>query len=226
MGVSAPIPVALHRQLKRRWSHRRVVVAERDVKIWDEALPSVEAVRPPRCPCCGAAGRPAGARLGLIGHGVRRRLQLGPAGIGERPEVAEIVVRRYRCRGCGAVVTVVPRGVAPRLRYRLRAVAWALGRWWQGGSAAEVRREVSPFEHVGEEARRGWRSLRRWVELLGSALGLGAVGPPHRRVEGVLQQLAARALEVSGALVGDAVEGVVLVDVHRLCRGGPEVPTT
>lgn len=164
--------------------------------------------------------------MGLIGHGVRRRLQLGPAGVGEVPEVAEVVVRRYLCRSCGAVVTVVPRGVAPRLRYRLCAVAWALGRWWQGDSAAAVRGEVSPFAHVGEEARRGWRSLRRWVEMLGGALGLDAPGPPRGRVEGVLQQLAGRALEASGELVADAVEGVVLVDVHRLCRGGPEVPTT
>ena len=226
MGVTAPIPVALHPHLQSRWSDRRVVAAERDVKSWDEGLPDVEAVRPARCPCCGTAGRPAGAPLGLIGHGIRRRHQLGPSDVGERPEVAEVIVRRYRCRGCGAVVTVVPRGVAPRVRYRLAAVAWALGRWWQGVSAAEVRREVSPFVHVGEEARRGWRSLRRWVEMLGSALGLDAFGPPRRRVERVLQQLAARALEASGELVGDAVAGVVLVDVHRLCRGGPEVPTT
>jgi hypothetical protein len=164
--------------------------------------------------------------LGLIGHGVRKRLQLGSAGVDERPEVTEVTVRRYRCRGCGAVVTVVPRGVAPRLRYRLRAVAWALGRWWQGVSAAEVRREVSPFEHVGEEARRGWPSLRRWVDMLGGALGLDAIGAPRSRVEGVLQQLAARALDVSGELVRDAVAGVVFVDVHRVLRGGPEVPTT
>ena len=140
--------------------------------------------------------------------------------------MGEVTVRRYRCRGCGAVVTVVPRGVAPRLRYRLRAVVWALGRWWQGGSAAAVRREVSPFAHVGQEARRGWRSLRRWVEMLGRALGLDAFGPPQSRVEGVLQRLAARALEASGELVGNAVEGVTLIDVHRLRRGGPEVPTT
>jgi len=137
-----------------------------------------------------------------------------------------VTVRRYRCRGCGAVVTVVPRGVVPRRRYRLRGVAWALGRWWQGLSAAEAREQVSPFRHVGEEARRGWRSLRRWVDLLGAAVGLDAMGSPYRRLEGVLQQLAARALRASGDLVHDAVEGVVLVDAHRLCRRGPEVPTT
>ena len=123
-------------------------------------------------------------------------------------------------------MTVVPRGVARRLRYRLPAIAWALGRWWQGASAAEVRREVSPFRRVGEEAVRGWRSLRRWVQWLGGALGIADVGPPHDRLECVLQRLAARALEPCGELVRDAVQGVVFIDVHRVSQGGPEVPTT
>ncbi len=146
--------------------------------------------------------------------------------LGESPEVAVITVRRFLCRGCGAVVMVVPRGVAPRLRYRLAAIAWALGRWWEGESAARVRSEVSPFRRLGEEARRGWRSLRRWVRLLGGAVGLDDVGDPHRRLERLLQQLAARARLGGGELVGDAVQGVVFVDVHRLCREGSEVPTT
>ena len=135
-------------------------------------------------------------------------------------------MRRYLCRGCGAVVTVVPRGVAPRLRYRLPAIAWALGRWWQGASSAAVRREVSPFRRVGEEAVRGWPSLRRWVRALGGALGIADVGTPHCRLERVLQRLAARALHAGGELVRDAVQGVAFIDVHRVRRGGPEVPTT
>ena len=137
-----------------------------------------------------------------------------------------VTVRRFLCRSCGAVVTVVPRGMAPRLRYRLAAIAWALGQWWEGESAAAVRRVVSPFRCVGEEARRGWRSLRRWVRRLGEAVGLDDVGAPHRRLERLLQQLAARARDGCGELVRDAVAGVVFVDVHRVRRGGPEVPTT
>ncbi|MEL7173446.1 MAG: hypothetical protein AAFN05_10850 [Pseudomonadota bacterium] len=80
--------------------------------------------------------------------------------------------------------------------------------------------------HVGEEARRGWRSLRRWARLLADAVGVGDLVSPHRQLEPVLQRLAARAFATTGELVRDAVEGVVFVDVHRVRRGGPEVPTT
>lgn len=135
-------------------------------------------------------------------------------------------IRRYLCRHCGAVVTVVPRGMVPQLRYRLRGIAWALGRWWQGVSSAEVRSEVSPFVHVGEEARRGWRSLRRWARLLAAAVRLGDLAAPHRQLEPLLQRLASRAFAATGELVRDAVEGVLAVDVHHVRRGGPEVPTT
>ncbi len=154
------------------------------------------------------------------------RLQLGPVDARAAPEVGEITLRRYRCRGCGAVVTVVPRGVAPRLRYRLRAVAWALGQWWSGTSAAAVRRKVSPFSRIGEEAQRGWRSLRRWVRWLGERVVVEVIGAPHRQLEVVLQRLAARARGSTGDLVTGAVEGVVFVDVHHVRREGPEVPTT
>lgn len=164
--------------------------------------------------------------MGLIGHGLRERVQLGPGGIGEAAEAVVVLVRRYLCRGCSAVLTVVPRGMAPRLRYRLRGIAWALGRWWQGASAAQVRREVSPFVHVGEEARRGWRSLRRWLRLVGAAVGIGDVVAPHRQLEPILQRLASRALAPTSELVRDAVQGVAFVDVHHVRRGGPEVPTT
>ncbi|MEM1032023.1 MAG: hypothetical protein AAGN82_16865 [Myxococcota bacterium] len=186
----------------------------------------MSAVRPKQCPCCGAPGQPAGNRLGLIGHGLRERLQLGPDGVGEAAELVVVRVRRYLCRGCHAVITVVPQGMAPRLRYRLRGIAWALGRWWQGASSAQVRGEMSPFVHVGEEAQRGWRSLRRWARMLGAAVGLGGLVAPHRQLELVLQRLSVRALATTGELVRDAVEGVVVVDVHRVRPGGPEVPTT
>jgi hypothetical protein len=153
-------------------------------------------------------------------------LLLGPADAGENAQVVVVRVRRYLCRRCGAAITVVPRGMAPRLRYGLRAIAWALGRWCQGASSAEVRREVSPFVHVGEDARRGWRSLRRWARRLADAVGVGDLVAPHRQLEPVLQRLAARALTATGDLVRDAVEGIRAGDVQPVCRGGEEAPTT
>lgn len=100
----------------------------------------------------------------LHGHGVRERMRLGPEALGGRSVVASIHVRRYRCVRCTAVLVVVPRGVLPRLRYGSVAVALALALWSvEGLSASAVRRLVSPFAFVGHDARRTWRSLRRWA---------------------------------------------------------------
>lgn len=118
-------------------------------------------------------------------------------------------------------MTVVPRGVGPRFRYRLSAMAWALGLWWSGLSSATVRERVSPCREVGAEAQRYWERPRRWVEAFGAALGLRRSGG----VEMVLQRLAAQARSATGDLIRDAVQGVAFVDVHRRRRGGPEVPT-
>lgn len=150
---------------------------------------------------------------------------LGPAALGAAPEVGEITVRRYLCSRCEAVLTVVPRGLQPRLRYRLGAIVGAVGLWWRGSSAAEVRKQSSPFPRVGEEARRGWRSLRRWTGQLARWVGLRLDRGAHVYAGVVLQRLASRALSSSGDLVVDAVAGVMLVDGHRLWPTGSEAPT-
>lgn len=80
------------------------------------------------------------------------------------PAGVEILARRYRCRACGAVIVVVPRGV---LRYRHffgAAIAWALGLFGvERRSAREVRRRTSSWRVVGATAASGWAALRRWV---------------------------------------------------------------
>ncbi|HEX9402352.1 MAG TPA: hypothetical protein VF912_19775, partial [Anaeromyxobacter sp.] len=86
--------------------------------------PAVDEVRPGRCPACEAPSRPGGA-LGLHGHGLRERHQWGPAARGGLPELIGILVRRYRCQQCGAVVVVVPRGVLRRRLYSATAIALA-----------------------------------------------------------------------------------------------------
>ena len=133
-------------------------------------MPSANVARPARCTACGAASAPPGQGLWLHGHGLRERMRLGPEELGGRSVIASITVRRYRCLRCAAVLVVVPRGVLPRLRYGAVAVALALARWSVDGvPASRVRAELSPFRVVGHDARRGWRSLRRW-----------ACGPPWR----------------------------------------------
>src|SRR5690606_12136827 len=63
--------------------------------------------------CCGEAG--SGRRLGLVGHGLRERQVLGPLSASGAPEQVVLLVRRYRCRGCEAIVMSMPRGVLRRM---------------------------------------------------------------------------------------------------------------
>lgn len=137
-----------------------------DVKGWLAQPPTVEAARPGSCPRCAHAGRPAGARLGLQGHGVRERQLCGPLEADSSPGVTILVLRRYRCVECGAVVTVVPRGVARRRHYGHAAIAMALALWaLLGETAATVRTRVCAFRVTlcGGD----WPTLRRWARAAG-----------------------------------------------------------
>lgn len=150
---------------------------------------------------------------------------LGPTDPEARPEVSEVVVRRYRCTSCGAVVTVAPRGLWARFRYRPAAIAWALCLWWLGTTSAGVRERVSPFSIVGDEARRCWHSLRRWVRQVAELVAVPVRAGPRKALATVLQRLTTRAPSGIGDLVADAVDGAAFVDAHRCCTRGPEVPT-
>ncbi len=184
---SCPEPVSAGDQ-----SDLRIVQAALDVKRWLERPPTVDEVRPGRCPACDAPSRPAGSALGLHGHGLRERHQWGPAEFGAAAALIAILVRRYRCQPCGAVVVVVPRGLLPRRLYSAGAIALALALWGVAGLApAEVRRRVSPFAVVGATAAAGWASLRRWSR----AVRARRLFPVVRAlpVEATLRQVAARA---------------------------------
>ena len=147
----------------------------------------------------------------LHGHGVRERLVVGPTDRGGRPRVVVVVVRRYRCQGCGAVVMVVPRGVLPRLRYSLVAVVTALVAWGHEGRAGwRARAEVSPWSSSGDERLHGWRSLTRWVSgPLTMGLYVDATAPPRARAGAIATQLAALAPLPTGVVATDAVCGAL-----------------
>jgi hypothetical protein len=171
-------------------------------------MPSVEVARPARCTACGAASSPPGQGRRLHGHGVRERMRLGPEELGGRSVSTTVAVRRYRCVRCHAVLVVVPRGVLPRLRYGAVAVALALARWAvESVPAARVRAEVSPDRHLGHDARRGWRSLRRWAR--GSPWPVTATGTPREQAARVVQFLAGHAHE-PGPLTALACAGALL----------------
>lgn len=162
------------------------------VKGWLARPPTVDEVRPGQCPCCGAPGRPVGGLLGLHGHGLRERHQWGPAEPGGAAGLVGVLLRRYLCQTCAAVVVVGPRGIAPGRLYAAGAIALALALWGCGGRPArQVRRLVSPHAVVGATAAAGWASLRRWSK----AVRAGRLFPMVRALpaEARLRQVAARA---------------------------------
>ncbi len=173
-------------------SEIRFVQAELHVKVWIASPPTVDEVRPGRCPVCGAAGRPLGGQLGLHGHGLRERHQWGPAELGAVPAVIALLLRRYQCQPCGAVVVVGPRGLLRRRLYSAGAVAVALALYGLAAlPPAEVRRRVSPLQVVGATAAAGWASLRRWCRAVRAGrifLEVRALPP-----EATLREVAARA---------------------------------
>lgn len=163
---------------------------ERSVKQWRSLLPTVDVARPRRCPRCGAAGQPAGAALGILGHGLRTRQMWGPLEAGGLAEACEVVLRRYVCVACAAVLTVGPRGLRRRHLYTAASIALALWLWSQRRwPAKRVRARVSPWRVHGACGAERWRSLLRWA---GSreraarhsqhALALGDVGPDMESV--------------------------------------------
>jgi predicted alpha/beta hydrolase len=86
---------------------------------------------------------------------------------GGQPQTVVIRVRRYRCRGCGALVAVVPRGVLRGRHYSAGAIGLALVLFGVVGlPLAEVRARVSPWSVVGETARTTWLAVRRWIRAV------------------------------------------------------------
>ena len=133
-----------------------------------------------------------GGALGLHGHGLRKRDQWGPAELGGTSLLVEVLIRRYRCRPCGAVIAVVPCGVRRHQLYSAGAIALALALWGVADLApAKVRAQVSPFAVVGPTAAAGWASLRRWSR----AVRAGRLFAVVRALpaEASLRQVAARA---------------------------------
>ena len=137
------------------------------VNQWLQQVPSVDEARPGICPACDAPARPAGCALVLHGHGLRRRQLRGPPAVRAPPSLRELLVRRYRCRRCAAILTVVPCEVAPRRHYAATAIALALVLYGVlGQSQAKVRSAVSSDGAVGLCATYRFRTLTRWVDAV------------------------------------------------------------
>lgn len=174
------------------------------VKSWGEALPAVDAVRPARCPRCGAASRPVGGALGLHGHGLRDRQVLGPLEWGDGAQARVVAVRRFRCTECGATCTVCPREVLTRRLYAASAIALALALFGLlGCSVAQVRARVSPWRVVGPGSVGRWCTLAAWVRALPQGGLFGAL--PASPEAWSSRRIAARAAAALAARAPEAV---------------------
>ncbi len=134
------------------------------------APPSVASARPRACVDCGAASQPVGDGIGLHGHGVRDRQLRGPPDVDQASTWIVITCRRYRCTSCKAVLTVVPRGIAPRRHYGHAAIAMAFTLWSLAQQpVAAVRRRICAWPMCSDGTR--WPTLRRWAHAARDALG-------------------------------------------------------
>ena len=147
-----------------------VVISTVDVKDWIEKVPSVDRLRPNRCPCCGGASRPVGKALKIWGHGVRSRLLWGVWSLGQLPAAVTIDARRFLCRrpDCGRTFTVLPRQAIAGRRYVLPTIVLALALWVLDEnmpSTAQIRRRLSPDKILDHHTPwTSWPQLFRWTE--------------------------------------------------------------
>lgn len=165
------------------------------------APPTVDDVRPARCPCCDAVGAPPGRSLVIVGHGLRRRGVIGPLDHEDAAgEVVMLDLRRYRCQACGAVLVVVPRGVVRRRRYSAFAIAWALALFGLLGlSVVDVRQRVTPWRATPYTTNLAWAALVRWARAVRDRRLFPSL--PAAVPKASLRQVAHRA---AMALVGEA----------------------
>lgn len=137
---------------------------------------------------CDAPSRPVGGRLGLHGHGHRDRQLRGPPDATSAPQWIVIACRRYLCTSCGATLTVMPRGVAPRRHYGHAAIAMALTLWAIAHEPeADIRRRVCAWRITVESPAR-WSTLARWARAARDTLGVPSLS---------LREAAARAAQLA-----------------------------
>ena len=138
-------------------------------------------------------------RVNLHGNGTRVRPILGPAALGEEPQVDEVLTRRYECQPCRAVMVVGPRGLVPGYLYSAMAIALALLLWGaMRRQDAQVRAAISVQQLAGTSRPERWSTLPRWAKDAASGriwatIELDASGPPRELAERVARILCARA---------------------------------
>jgi hypothetical protein len=144
----------------------------------------------------------------IVGHGVVVRQVLGPMAPSVAPAKALVMLRRYRCRGCRAIIVVGPRGLVARRWYGGGAIAFALAAYARGETSASARACTSPSRVVGGSSTDRWVTLARWIEAArrGEIFAVAGLRELGRRcvAEHVVLALAGRAGWTLGADLADS----------------------
>jgi len=83
-----------------------------------------------------------------------------------KPGVLVLRVRRYRCRGCGAITTVLPRGLIARRYYSGGALSLGLLLLGvRGQSMHQVRGAVCAWQ-VSFESAGQWNTVSKWLRAV------------------------------------------------------------
>jgi hypothetical protein len=107
---------------------------------------------------------------------LRERQIRGPAEAFGAPQITSILVRRYRCRLCGGVTTVLPRGLTARRHYSASAIGLSLCLYGMLGlSLGETRRRVCAWPVSFNPER--WTTLPTWVHAIGQGKLFARVRP-------------------------------------------------
>lgn len=118
--------------------------------------------------------------------------------------IHEVLLRRFRCLHCRAVITVGPAEIAARLLYGLVTVALVLARWGSGVPLPELRREFGVGRVWGPSGAGTWRCVRRWT----AAAAAGRIWPSVST--GLIGTRRALALRVTWLLGGAGPPGEAL----------------
>lgn len=145
----------------------------------------------------------------IVGHGLVRRQVRGPIEPGGPPQQIDLVLRRYRCRRCDAVLMVGPRGLVPGRWYGAGAMAGAMASYARGATTSAARAATSPAGRTGASSTERWITLVRWLDAAerGELFAVRGLERMPRRVvaEQVALALAARGGHVHG---GDLAHSV------------------
>jgi hypothetical protein len=152
----------------------------------------------------------------IHGHGTRGRCVIHPltADSDSATEVS-ILLRRYRCTACGAILVVGPCGLLAHRRYSAAAIALALTLWSALAMCARaVRAAFSPVPFASF-AHTSWPGMLRWVDAIiaGCLFVRIHVGPGSPR-----RERAGRAVSAIRAFAPPTIRGSLRHEVFAGAR--------